>query len=247
MKKTLNFLKTNLNLVVMLLLYVITVIFFARLNTLFGTVTKISLSTIIIYPVLIFGIALALPKIKDALKIKDKTAMLVCYIVLAILIVVSAIFIFANPYNFIAYTFPAAIIPIALYLILKNVVCKCFYKNLGSIVLASILVVSFAFIAITSPATISDSKDLIEKSGYSDVTYVVVMEEDFYTAINADFEKLSYDSYATEMGFYIFNGKRNDKEYAIYVEVTTGKIAIMQDFAEHEKAIWLNTYSPDAE
>ena len=247
MKKTLNFLKTNLHLVVTFLLYVVTVIFFARLNYLFGAVTSISISMIIIYPVLIFIVALLLPRVKESLKISDKASNLTCYITIGVLLAISAVFIVVDPYNFIAYTVPAAVIPIAIYVLLKNVVCKCVYKYLGAIVLATIIVVSFVFIAITSPTTIQDSTELLEKSGYTDIRYILVMEEDLYTAINEDYEDLPYSSYQSDMGMYIFNGKYNEKEFAIYVEVSTGKIIISQNFEKHEPVQFLNSYAFDAE
>ena len=247
MKKTMNLLKTNLHYVVLFLIYVITIIFFARLNSIFGEATGVSLSMIILFPILIFGIALTMPKIKEALKISDKTSTLVALISIGVLLAISVVFIIINPHNFIAYLLPAALLPIAIYILLKNVLCKCVYKNIGSITLAVILAVSFGFIGIVSPSTLAEGTEIIEKSGYTDVKYVLPMGENLYTTINADYEKLGFDSYDSGMGFYIFNGKKNDKEYAIYIEVTSGKIAIIQNFAEHEKAVILNSYTPDAE
>lgn len=137
---------------------------------------------------------------------------------------------YKNIYELLTYHYLAIII-ILVILYCSKKLDK--YKQINSIpviiIFGTFLITTFLYLIILNPFTVKDATLKVQNYGYSDVSYKNNIEDNKALSRILGKEFAESSKYEDNLGYYLFQGEKDEKDYAIVVSVTKGTIVVFEE------------------
>jgi len=92
---------------------------------------------------------------------------------------------------------------------------------------SAILIITFAYLFIARPATITTAKNALLYEGYQNVAYITYYQDEFMLTLLMGAHPNARDA-ARGLGVYLFIGEMGDVPFGIFVDIASGR-SIMRD------------------
>ena len=105
-----------------------------------------------------------------------------------------------------------------------------------SIVYSTLLVCTVVFVLVAGPSTVANGKDTLLKNGYDNPSFVTHFSDRFALAFvtTGELPEAITSSSSNDPGVYLFTGKRDDKDFAVFIDTGSGRVLEQLDLQEYD-------------
>lgn len=234
--KILNWLKQRQHIIIAIILYFIT---FVTLYMIEFWIYEGAIDTYFLY-LCIFPIACIIGQsnrdhnkpIEKAKKTVWSKIGIICYTILLILFALFFInVLYKNIYELVAYLYLELMFIITILSLSKKL--RQFNTIFISIIYGTFLITILLYVIILNPFTVKEATVTVQNSGYTNVSYKNNIDNQEILSLILDTEIIESSKYEGNLGYYLFQGEQDEKDYFIVVSVTNGTIVALEEVTKN--------------